>query len=628
MKTITAADLFCGMGGTSFGLYEAADDLGLSVDLLAVNHWKVAIETHTQNHKLARHLCETLDGVNPRKVVPSGRLRLLVASPECTHHSTARGGRPMSDQSRASAWHVVRWAEALRIDDILIENVKEFLSWGPIGANGRPLKSQKGKTFEALVMALESLNYRVEWKILCAADYGDPTTRERLFVRARLGRKAIKWPEPSHAKVVGNDLFASLKPWRAAREVIEWSLQGQSIFNRARPLSPNTMRRIAAGMMKLNGIDISPIIVKLYGTSTAQSVDKPMPTVTATGQHLALAQPFVLGQQSGGAPRDTKEPLPTVSTDGAIGLTQPFLLPKEGIYKGNAARPIGQPAPTVIGDGRLHLTEPFLTEFHGEREGQAPRHRSIDKPLQTVASNPIGLTEPFIAEFHSTTPNGKERTRELKEPLPTVDCANRFGFVEPFLVGAGGPTGQGRHPEDLSKPMGTVLGENHRAVVEPMLLSAGGPEVAARPVSEPVNTVLTRDHMGMAEPIIVESAHTGDKRGRTHDLKDPLKTVTGSPNFGLAQAYLVQYNGTADSQSVEKPLGAVTTKPRFALVEIKGKLYELDIRFRMLTPRELARAQGFPDSFEITGTKADQVKQIGNAVPGGLAKALCMAALS
>ncbi len=163
---ILAADLFCGAGGTSTGLLLAAERLGLNVDLMAINHWEVAIATHSANHPHAVHLCESLDGVDPRKVVPGGRLDLLMASPECTHHSKARGGKPRSDQSRASAWHVLRWAEALHVENILIENVEEFKTWCPLGENGQPIERLKGKTYLAFLAALRSLGYHVSVRVL------------------------------------------------------------------------------------------------------------------------------------------------------------------------------------------------------------------------------------------------------------------------------------------------------------------------------------------------------------------------------------------------------------------------------------------------------------------------------
>ena len=160
-QKITAADLFCGAGGTSTGLQQACEQAGITLNLIAVNHWDVAISTHSQNHPDADHYCFNLDSVDPRKLVPSGKLDLLVASPECTHHSIARGGKPINDQSRASAWRIVEWASQIRIEHILIENVKEFRTWGPLGTNGRPLKKRKGETYFAFLNALRALGYTV-----------------------------------------------------------------------------------------------------------------------------------------------------------------------------------------------------------------------------------------------------------------------------------------------------------------------------------------------------------------------------------------------------------------------------------------------------------------------------------
>ncbi len=241
-KTITAVDLFCGAGGTSTGLLEAAEAMGKKVELTAINHWDKAIETHLKNHPIVRHLCENLDNVNPRALFPEGRIQLLVASPECTHHSNARGGVPCSDQSRATAWRIVDWASAIYIDNILIENVPEFQSWGPLGANGLPMKSKKGKTFKAFKIALESLGYRVEHRILNAADYGDPTCRKRFFLIARRGNKRISWPSATHAEK-GYTGYAGkeIKPWVPAKNIIDWELEGQSIFTRKKPLADKTL---------------------------------------------------------------------------------------------------------------------------------------------------------------------------------------------------------------------------------------------------------------------------------------------------------------------------------------------------------------------------------------------------
>lgn len=360
MTRLRAVDLFCGAGGTSTGLAHAAASVGRRLSLLAINHWQIAVETHSANHPDAEHLCASIETVDPRKVVPGRRLNLLVASPECTHHSTARGGRPMNDQSRASAWHVLHWCTELDVESVLIENVPEFAGWGPIGTNGRPMKSRKGETFAAFVTALRSLNYRVEHRTLNCADYGDPTTRERLFLIAVKGRRPIEWPEPTHAPRGEGTLFGSRAPWRAAREVIDWSLQGQSIFARKRPLATRTLERIAEGLRR-QGKAAEAFLVLLRGTSryhiehSARSADDPLPTITAGGGHVGLVEPFLIGQQSGSVPRAVSEPAPTLSTKGAVSLVEPFLV---HYYGNGSASPVREPVPTVTTRDRFGLVEP------------------------------------------------------------------------------------------------------------------------------------------------------------------------------------------------------------------------------------------------------------------------------
>lgn len=386
---ITACDLFCGAGGTSTGLQQACESSGAQLDLTAINHDPMAIETHSANHPGARHLCESLDGVDPRRVCK--RLDLLVASPECTHHSNARGGKPRSDQSRATGWHVVRWAEALSPRAILVENVREMLTWGPLDDRGRPLKRRRGETFQAWMQALRSLGYTVEHRILTAADHGDPTTRRRLFVCAVRGRGVVPWPEPTHARKPQQDLFGSLKPWRAAREVIDWSLQGQSIFDRKRPLKDKTLGRIREGLRRFGGevflvpgfserADqrprthgtgeplptvaagghfglVEPFVMHLthHGSARVSRVSDPLPTVTGANRgEQALCEPFVIGQQSGAVPRPVSEPLPTLATRGAIGFVEPFLVRYNGT---GGPIPVGEPIPTITARDRFGLVD-------------------------------------------------------------------------------------------------------------------------------------------------------------------------------------------------------------------------------------------------------------------------------
>lgn len=397
-RTIYAADLFCGAGGTSSGLMQTCERLGLQVELLAINHWDRAVETHAANHPGAKHLCATLDQVDPSKEVPRRKLDLLVAAPECTHFSVARGGRPMSDQSRASAWHVLHWAERLRVENILIENVREFQSWGPLGANGRPLKSRRGETFQAFIRALESLGYAVEWRVLNCADYGDPTTRQRLFITAVRGHRNRRpnWPSHTHTKMAEPELFnQNLEPWRAAREIIDWSIPGKSIFGRKRPLAPTTLARIAEGLRRFGGKAAEPFLVMLYGTGTARSIDLPAPTVTARGGHIGLAQPFILGhrQFKESCVDSIDRPLRTLtaSNGGDTALVEPFILPPLGIGRGNAPRSPDAPLQTVLASrGGGHLIEPFLVTYYGKG---GPQH--LDSPAPTLTTKDrLGLVQP------------------------------------------------------------------------------------------------------------------------------------------------------------------------------------------------------------------------------------------
>jgi DNA (cytosine-5)-methyltransferase 1 len=430
MKKIRAADLFCGAGGTSTGLALACREAGIEVDLLAINHWQIAIDTHSASHPWARHMCASVDHINPRDVVPGGRLHILCASPECTNHSIARGGRPINDQSRATAWQILKWAQELYIDNILIENVREFRDWGPIGANGKSLKSRKGETFRAFIASLQSLGYRVEHRILNAADYGDPTTRERLFIIARRGNKSIQWPGTTHSRDGGRELFGHKKPYRTAREIIDWAIPNPSIFTRKKPLAPTTMARIIAGIEKFNP-QLEPFIVTLRQHVAPRGVDEPVPTVSAQGTHLGLCEPFVLQQQSGGAPRSTGEPLPTVATKGAIALAEPVLV-KVTHGKQSDGRPqtLDKPLPTVTTHNGVGLAEPYLVPIdqQGSREAGT---RSVDEPVPTITTKArMALAEPCIVKYYGTA-----KAATVDEPLDTVTTKDRFGLVQPEMNG-------------------------------------------------------------------------------------------------------------------------------------------------------------------------------------------------
>ncbi|MBI2060675.1 MAG: DNA cytosine methyltransferase [Nitrospirae bacterium] len=545
-RVIYAADLFCGAGGTSTGLALACRQLGVEIDLLAINHWDTAIETHRTNHPWARHLHSRLQDVDPKKVVPSGRLHLLVASPECTHHSRARGGRPVNDQLRASGWLVLKWLQELYVENVLIENVTEFREWGPLGADGRPLKGQKGETYRAFLNAIRSLGYRVEEGVLNAADYGDATTRERLFILGRRpAHKRIEWPVPTHSREKTKGLFGTLKPWRPAKDIIDWSLPGESIFRRKRPLSAKTLARIEAGLRKFGGKAAEPFLVLLRGTSKTRSVKLPLPTITAGGGHVGVVQPFLLAIDhhggNGQQVRDVKDPVAAITTKARIALCEPFIL-SHRTFKNEAVDSIHRPLRTLVGTGR-----------------------------------------------------------DIK-------------VVQPFVISAGGPEGQGRKPKSVGEPLSTVLTENRSS-----LRSRYGGVGRA-----------------LVQPFIVEVGHGGADSHRAHSAEAPLGTVTAVNHYGVVDPHLIKFYKDAKTQNqpVTRPLDTITTRDRFGLVHPllgegkDGTRYAIDILFRMLRPGELAAAMGFGRDYRFSGTQSAQVRQIGNAVPVKLAMNLCLSLLS
>ena len=483
-KTFNVVDMFCGAGGESTGIMQAAFEQDMKVNLLAINHWERAMETHAANHPRAEHLCESVERIDPTQVVKGGKLDLLWASPECTHHSIARGGRPRSDQSRASAWLILKWLSELYVERVIIENVPEFLSWGPLDKNGHPIQRQKGKTFEAFVSSLRSLGYQVDWKILCAADYGDPTTRRRLFVQAVKGRKRILWPQISHMDGDGNNLMG-YQPWIAARDIIDWSIPGTSIFDRKKPLADATIRRIAAGIEKYWGDYAKPFLAVLYGTSDVRSLDLPLPAVTGSGAHHALIEPvpMLLGQQSGAA-----------------------------------ARTVDQPVPTVAGAGAISMIQPFITRYQGDHAGQQDgdnRNHKIERPLPCVdTSNRYALVEPLLVEYY-----GNGQTKPVSNPVGTITTKDRFALLEPFMVKCCHGGGEERRVLDIKDPVPALTCSNENALVEPFVFNIGQGSATdrSRSIDEPLSTIVTK-----AEHCLIEAGMRFDIRFRmlkNHELK-------------------------------------------------------------------------------------------------------------
>jgi DNA (cytosine-5)-methyltransferase 1 len=589
-RKILVADLLCGAGGSSTGCARALADLGLEMELVCVNHWGVALETHRRNHPEARTYCEDIAAVRPHMVVPEGYLDLLMASPTCTHHSVARGGKPTSDQQRSDPWHIITWLTELRVKRLIIENVWEFAGWGPVDARtGKPVKSRKGEYFRAWIDTIRRLGFEPEWRKLNAADYGDATTRQRFILMARSDGRSVSWPVPTHAKKSDGLLLLTQKPWRPAREIIDWSIKGRSIFGRKKPLAPKTLARIYAGAEKFGWPE--PFLVVLRNHMAGQSLDLPLPTVAANGTHIALAEPILLPTGQGAA-RDAGAPLPTITTGGAgfadrpgcarPMLVEPFILNRHGEgYAASRAHSLDEPAPTANCDGGGYIVAPFVLS---QASGGAPR--STDEPIPTMTTGGYIVAHALISPYYGS--GSGETCNTAEEPLPTVTSKARFAMVVPVTHSQGGN--------------------------------------AARDVGDPLPTLTTAK--GGEFAMVMPVTHA-DRSDRVRDAEEPLPTVTCANRGELAfiAAQFGERSGQAPRvHDLEAPAPAICASGHINLVEATATY---DILFRMLEPHELAAAMGFDGEeakYEFAGTKTEKIKQIGNAVSVAKMKA-CVGAI-
>jgi DNA (cytosine-5)-methyltransferase 1 len=359
--------------------------MGRKASILAINHWQVAIQTHSANNDGVSHLCESVDHIDPTQVVPGLELDLLWASPACTHHSVARGGRPRCEQQRAPAWIIPYWLENLKVKRLIIENVPEFQSWGPLDDNGQPVKEAKGETYKAFIAAIRSLGYAVEWRVLNAANYGDPTIRRRLFIQAIKGTgNKIRWPEVTHSEKPFS--VHGLPTWIPAREIIDASLHGESIFGRKKPLAAATLRRIEHGISKYWGKYAEPFLIILRGTSNSRSLKEALPAVTCSGAHYGLIEPFITrfhgGHDSARRNHSIKQPLSVIDTSNRYGLVEPFITAIGQSSARDRSLSLDEPLSTVVTKNEHVLIEPFLVKYYGTGEGVEP----ISVPLSTITT--------------------------------------------------------------------------------------------------------------------------------------------------------------------------------------------------------------------------------------------------
>jgi DNA (cytosine-5)-methyltransferase 1 len=584
-KKMLVADLLCGAGGSSTGAMRALRDLGLEMDLVCVNHWPTAIETHTMNHPEARHFVQDIATVRPHLLVPEGYLDLLMASPTCTHHSVARGGKPTSDQQRSDPWHIITWLTELRVKRLIIENVWEFVGWGPVDVRtGKPVKSRKGEYFMAWIDTIRRLGFEPEWRKLNAANYGDATTRSRFILKARSDKKLLGWAPLTHAKrSEGNVLqFADVRPWRAAAEIIDWKIKGRSIYTRKKPLAAKTLIRIYAGIVKYGWPQ--GYIDTLAAYMTGLGID--VPTIT-TSYRAVRGEPLVLSQHNSGAARSVADPLPTITTGGAAAEDHP-----------GCARPI--------------LVEPVVLTLRKQGEeitGARPRSLQEPIPAITAGGQHFALVEPFVL---SQGAGGVPR--QVSEPIPTAPTDGAHALVSPYYG-----TGSGETLTSSEQPLPTITSKGRFGMVVPVTHTQGGN--GARDIAEPLPVITTAK--GGEYAVVLPVTHEGGL-DRAADALEPLPTITGANRGELA--FITAQHGERPghpprTHDIEQPVPTIAATGHVDLAQA-GPAF--DILFRMFEPHELASAMGFNDEdqqYEFAGTKTDKIKQIGNAVSVSMMKA-------
>lgn len=389
-------DNFAGGGGASTGIEMA---LGRAVDI-AINHDPEAVAMHTVNHPHTKHYCESVWDITPREITEGKPVELAWFSPDCKHFSKAKGAKPVSKNIRGLAWVALRYAATVKPKVIMLENVEEFITWGPLDRDGMPCPKNKGRTFNSFINALRRHGYNVEYKELRACDYGAPTIRKRLFLVARSDNHPIIWPTPTHGDPNSEEVKKGiLKPWRTAAEIIDWSIPCPSIFNRKKPLAENTLKRIANGIMKYIINNQQPFIMGIGGGEYSRkpvSTHKPLGTCCATTNNKYLVTAFLTEHANASSQRNfaIEEPLRTLCAQ--------------------------------VKGGHFALVAPIVTQYYGPRSGNEVRAQSLTSPIKTqTTSNRHALVQAFLVSYYG---NSKEAYR-VTEPLHTVTTKARFGLI-------------------------------------------------------------------------------------------------------------------------------------------------------------------------------------------------------
>lgn len=641
---------FAGGGGSCEGIKQA---LGFEPHI-AMNHNPVAMAMHAVNHPRTLHYPEDIFSVDP--LISTGGLPVLLGwfSPDCRHFSKAKGGTPVKKEIRGLAWVVLRWALAVRPKYLMMENVEEFRTWGPLLADKHghwyPDPARTGETFRAFVGMLSNgvaadcpalaeaceflkididsddakrlvtgLGYNVDHKELRACDYGAPTIRKRLFLVGRCDGEPVAWPEPSHGAPDSAAVLAGhIKPWRTAAECIDWSIPTRSIFGRKKDLADNTLRRIVKGMQRFVIDNPDPYIVQIGqtgfgGDGRQYSTEQPLTTVTSKAEHL-LIEPHVVkcNHTSNRTKYDCfrgqpgRLPLQTVTQTHGFAVAAPVVVRQFGASTAQRAdAPVGTVMPG--GGGKTQLASATLIQMgYGERVGQAPRVLDLEKPLGTVVAG--GIKHALVAANLVKHYGGNYTGAGLgvDEPLHTITQVDHHSVCTSHLVQLYGTCKDGRK---ITEPAPTVTSQGqHTGHVQAFLQKYYGNEKDGIDVDAPMHTVPTHDRFGLVEA-----------RCEVEPLTDELRY-----SAWWCARLMEDFSDEPDDSHLFP-----VERPQHIRV---GDYVVVDICMRMLEPRELYNANGFPRSYiidkDIDGTKwpkSEQVARCGNAVPPPFAEALVRA---
>ena len=648
-------DSFAGGGGASTGIEMAT---GHPVDI-AINHNEAAIMMHKRNHPFTEHYREDIWKVDPIKAVRGRHVRLAWFSPDCKHFSRAKGKALLDKKIRGLAWAVLKWAHDVKPDVIMLENVPEFVTWGPV-RKGRPVKKKAGETYQRWLKQLKDLGYEVETSEECAADFGAPTIRTRFHLIARCDGRPIVWPKRTHAPRNSEEVKSGkCLPWRAAAEVINFDLPCPSIFDTKqqikekynlkvlRPLKPNTLQRIARGLDKFVIKSAEPFIIpRGYGEKAGQAprvhdINEPLPTMVGTSKHY-VCDPFMtpysieVNHSGGERAYNLKGPLNTITAKHSLGIVDPVLAPFHMHNHQNAAgTDMRDPINTITSTGSQMLLEPKLAPYilqhkfkNGAQDPKAPLStitavgahelvtptispyimsnnsnnvpHGVDEPIPTITTGDRNyLTTAHLIQYHSEQSAKEVRGQTLDKPINTLDAANRYGLSTAYLVqyfsGAG-------HYHSLDNPMNTLTSMDREGLTS-VFLSKFFTGVDGAKIQEPLPTVTAVDHNALTA---VHLAHFKGKDKGQHPL-DPMMTITSKDALAEIRTMLVKYDGKTNlhhwgevRELLNEYCGYSIKDDEILLINILGIWWFIsDIGLRMLIPREQYDAMGFPHDYII-----------------------------